>query len=493
MARTASFGTGGLAGGMRGSKASELVVIQPRPTLTTVILTNLARVLGRLIGWVLRHPGSACTFLLAWWLLAWLGVGGLAVSAAVGVGGVLLWRRLHVASYRRLVVSRWRGFWVYRRCWQPAMHSCGLSVDANGREYLPRLRKVVVGAHADLVTVDLLSGQAPAQFEASTSQLAHTFSALRCRVVVDRPGRIVMEFTHGDPLTEPVALFDAEPDPDLERLPVGRREDGTPWTHRLIGTHLLVAGATGAGKGSVVWSLIRSLGWAIRDRSVEVWAIDPKGGMELNPGAGLFTRFAYADPASMVELLEDAVALMRDRAERLRLSGLRSHTPSASDPLVVVVVDEMAALTAYCGDRDLKKRAESALQLLLSQGRAPGVLVVAAVQDPGKDVVGFRDLFPSRVALRLLEDVQVDMVLGRSARQRGAECDQIPPSMPGVGYVVMEGIREPVRVRASYVSDQELKRMLDEYRPGGGGAVGTETTEEAGTTRGGHLQVVDGA
>ena len=48
-----------------------------------------------------------------------------------------------------------------------------------------------------------------------------------------------------------------------------------------------------------------------------------------------------------------------------------------------LLVDEMAALTAYCGDRELKKRAESALQLLLSQGRAPGVLVVAAVQDPG--------------------------------------------------------------------------------------------------------------
>jgi DNA segregation ATPase FtsK/SpoIIIE, S-DNA-T family len=493
MARTATFGTGGLAGGMRGSKANELLVIQPRPTLTTVILTNLVRLLGLGLGWLIRHPGTAGTILLTWWLLAWLGAGGLAVTAALSVAGVMLWRRLHPVSYRRLVVSRWRGIWVYRRCWQPAMHTCGLSVDANGREYLPRLRKVVASEHADLVTVDMLSGQAPAQFEASTSQLAHTFAALRCRVVVDRPGRIVLEFTHGDPLTEMVAMFDAEPDPDLERLPIGRRQDGTPWTHRLIGTHLLVAGATGSGKGSVVWSLIRSMGWAIRERSLEVWAIDPKGGMELNPGAGLFSRFAYADPASMVELLEDAVALMRNRAERLRLLGLRSHTPSAADPLVVVVVDEMAALTAYCGDRELKKRAESALQLLLSQGRAPGVLVVAAVQDPGKDVVGFRDLFPSRVALRLLEDVQVDMVLGRSARQRGAECDQIPPSMPGVGYVVMEGVREPVRVRASYVSDEDLKRMVDEYRPGAPVEATTKPVNGHRSRDAGRLQLVDGA
>jgi S-DNA-T family DNA segregation ATPase FtsK/SpoIIIE len=87
------------------------------------------------------------------------------------------------------------------------------------------------------------------------------------------------------------------------------------------------------------------------------------------------------------------------------------------------------------------------------------------VQDPGKDVIGFRDLFPSRIALRLLEDVQVDMVLGRSARQRGAACDQIPASLPGVGYVVQEGVREPVRVRASHIADDDLAAMVERYRP----------------------------
>ena len=88
------------------------------------------------------------------------------------------------------------------------------------------------------------------------------------------------------------------------------------------------------------------------------------------------------------------------------------------------------------------------------------MLVVAAVQDPGKDVVTFRDLFPFRIALRLLEDVQVDMVLGRSARHHGAECDLIPPSLPGVGYVIQEGVREPVRVRAAHVTDADLAQMV---------------------------------
>ena len=79
-------------------------------------------------------------------------------------------------------------------------------------------------------------------------------------------------------------------------MAVGITERGDPWRLRLLGSHLLVAGATGAGKGSVLWSLLRGLGAAIRDGSVQVWAVDPKGGMELTPGSGMFTRFAYQDP-----------------------------------------------------------------------------------------------------------------------------------------------------------------------------------------------------
>jgi S-DNA-T family DNA segregation ATPase FtsK/SpoIIIE len=99
---------------------------------------------------------------------------------------------------------------------------------------------------------------------------------------------------------------------------------------RVIGTHLLIAGATGSGKGSVLWSLLRGVAPAIRNGTVAVWAIDPKGGMELAPGRALFTRFCSDDFATMAELLEEAVAVMRDRARRLAgvplplLSGRKS-------------------------------------------------------------------------------------------------------------------------------------------------------------------------
>jgi S-DNA-T family DNA segregation ATPase FtsK/SpoIIIE len=57
------------------------------------------------------------------------------------------------------------------------------------------------------------------------------------------------------------------------------------------------------------------------------------------------------------------------------------------------------------------------------------------------------------------------MVLGRSARLHGAECDLIPASLPGIGYVIQEGVREPVRVRAGYVSDDDLGQMVHDYAP----------------------------
>jgi DNA segregation ATPase FtsK/SpoIIIE, S-DNA-T family len=461
--RTTNVHPGAVAGGMRGARSAELVALHPRPSLGLVLIRNLARLLGLLLVGMVRHPATTAVFTLVF--TTWLVVGllGLAALGTAAVAGLVLWRRQWPRSYRRLVVSRWRATLVYRRRWQPAMVTCGLAVQAEDREYLPQIRKVVADEFTDRLLVDLLSGQCPDDFEAHASQLAHTFGALRARIRVDRPGLVWLEFTQKDPLTATIPALEPVQLVNLHGLVVGRQEDGQPWRVSLRGGHTLVAGATGSGKGSVIGSLLLAMGPDIRDGRVQVWALDPKGGMELTPAAPLFHRFAYESGAAMVDLLEEAVVFMRARAERLRQAGQRVHAPTPADPMVVLVVDEMAALTAYCGDRDLKKRAESALQLLLSQGRAPGVVVVAAVQDPGKDVIGFRDLFPTRIALRLLEDVQVDMVLGRSARLHGAQCDLIPPSLPGVGYVVLDGIREPIRVRAAYLSDDDLAQTVEAF------------------------------
>ena len=97
----------------------------------------------------------------------------------------------------------------------------------------------------------------------------------------------------------------------------------------------------------------------------------------------------------------------------------------------------------------------SAIATLTSQGRSVGVCVVGALQDPRKDVISLRNLFSTRIALRLDESDQVDMVLGDGARDRGALADQIsllPHVGAGVGYVRLEaspacqGIQRRVRI-----------------------------------------------
>jgi len=436
-----------------------------------VLAINALRVLGRLLLWLSRHPLltlTAAAFLASVHYLGRVGTGYLLIGLT-GIAAAWWWRwpTTFARFLGRPARGRWRQIVCYQRHWQPAMALSGLAREYGDAEYLPRIRKVRSNKYADAVLVDMLAGQAPADFEKVTDGMAHTFGARRCAVRVERPGRVWLDFFRSaDALADTIRALPIPAVPDYAGLGLvlGRSEAGVAWVLRLLGTHVLIAGATGAGKGSVLWSIVRALANSIRQRSVLLWGVDPKGGMELTFGRAMFDRLGYEDPARMLDLLDAAVAFMKERQARL-IGVARSHVPTIADPLLVLVVDELAALIAYT-DRDTKRRAHAALQLLLSQGRAVGVVVMAAVQDPSKDIVPFRDLFPTRIGLRLVEEVQVDMVLGDGARKRGAECDKIPASMPGTGYVVLEGVREPVRVRAAYVSDVDLAEMCARYAPG---------------------------
>ena len=238
-------------------------------------------------------------------------------------------------------------------------------------------------------------------------------------------------------------------------FPSASGDDAKPWRFRVEGTHALIAGATGAGKGSVLWSLIHGLSPAIREGWVQVWALDPKGGMELGLGRGAFARFEGGVPEAMCDLLEEAVDLKTRRSLDLATKGERLHRPSVASPHLVIIIDELATLSAFA-ERTVVRRIEHALGLLLTQGRAVGITVIAAVQDPGKDVVSWRDLFPTRIAMRLDNPIQVDMVLGDGARERGAQADHISELTPGVAYVRVEGSRDVRRVRSAYLTDADV-------------------------------------
>src|SRR5579862_8082206 len=98
-----------------------------------------------------------------------------------------------------------------------------------------------------------------------------------------------------------------------------------------------------------------------------------------------------------------------------------------------------------------KERILAALATLTTQGRAAGYCVIAALQDPRKEVLNIRNLFPDKIALRLDEPGQADMILGAGAR---------------VGFVGLEADPDPVRVRAAWVTDDDIRDMALHYGTG---------------------------
>jgi S-DNA-T family DNA segregation ATPase FtsK/SpoIIIE len=445
--------------------------------LWVVVVGLVGRLCGRLVLALVRHPVTVSVLVMLTVFYQQTGILGLgALSGAVLLASGV-WRLAHRASFDRAARWTWgrvRLLVVYRRRWRAATVHCGLAIrlpasnaeQVTFDEYFPRIRGFLASAAVESLRVELLPGQTPDLWAEQAEALRHIYRARSCRVRADAVGFVWVDFYRRDPLAKtvpPGRLDGADSAADLGNLAVGRREDGAPWLLPLRGSHVLIAGATGAGKGSVLWSLIRALGPAVAAGLAELWVCDPKGGMEMAAGAPLFARFAY-DLPSIADLLDDAVTRMQTRADGLR-GVSRLHVPTPGDPLIVVVVDEIASLTSYVTDRDLKRRLSASIPLLLSQGRAPGLVVVAAVQDPRKETLPFRDLFPVRVGLRLAEGDQVDLVLGDGAHDHGARCEDIPPSLPGTGFVTEEGSPEPVRVRAGYPDDAEITRTVERYRP----------------------------
>ncbi|MDR8407808.1 cell division protein FtsK [Nonomuraea sp. 3-1Str] len=443
------------------------IVFRPAVVQTPAILTLIIfawRVLVGCVRLLWRHPVALLIALTPVALTLAYGWRTALLLLTPVPTGMLAWALTDRHGFVRLVGLRvlawWRLVWVYRRHWQSVMVVSGLGRHLWGRDYLPQLGKVTCTAWADLVTVRMLKGQSVKDWADRLDHLAQGFGAASCRVAVIRGGRLQLTFPRTDPLAVPLDALPLPDVPTVGPIEVGKQEDGWPWRLKVHGTHVLVAGATGAGKGSIIWSTIRGLLPAVRAGLVEIWALDPKL-MELSYGRALFGERYAATPEECANLLDQAVTVMQERAARFA-GVLRAHTPTVEDPFVLVVVDEVAFLTAYQADRQLRQRISAALATLTTQGRAVGIGVMAALQDPRKEVMNIRNLFPDKIALRLDESEQVDMVLGDGARDRGALADHISPVPErgaGVGYVRLETSPDPVRVRAAYVSDTDIRDM----------------------------------
>ncbi|WP_320069333.1 cell division protein FtsK [Micromonospora sp. RTGN7] len=314
----------------------------------------------------------------------------------------------------------------------------------------------------ETVYVRLLLGQTPKLWEEAADALAAALKAERVGVERVRPQVIALIVQRSEPFTSVIVPPDLPGDADaasLGRVYLGETEHGTDWYAPLLGQHWLVGGASGSGKNSVTWMALRACAPLIRDGLVRVHVVNPKG-TELNALKPVSYRYAETD-ADIVELMGSFWETMQGRKRVLAEQGRRTFELSRETPLDLLVVDELGAVTGY-GDRSLTRGVQAVLPLILSQSRALGGSVIGALQEPTKDVIPQRDLFSLRVCLRATSAGHVDMVLGEDMRRRGALADEIPnvASSAGIGFVVKQRSRTPVRVRAAYCDDADIAELV---------------------------------
>ena len=434
------------------------------------LIWALFKAVGYLFWLAILFPAISVPAFISLTVMLCYGIGA-GMLTAVGLGaGYGLWASLDPPSFdswiARPMRQRFQMWWRYTRTWESVCALNGLTARHQDRTLTPVVRSIWIGTHADVIDLRVVTGQSVADWQKRTRELAAAWRADQLTIRPTAPGEIRITITRYDFLCRPVRL----PRPtvsarvNLLAVPVGITDTHQCWRVPVLGHHLLIAGATGAGKGSVLWSLIAGLGPLVKTGQVRLCAIDPKGGMELGAGAALFSAFSHDATDTTLPPLRSLVTVMHARANRLR-GHTRLHTPTPAEPLYVVIIDEIAALTAYVTDRKTRTEIEHLLGLLLSQGRAVGISVIAAIQDPSKETLPVRQLFTVRVGLRLTEASQTAMVLGQGARDAGAECDLIADTTPGVGYVMIDGTAQPQRVRAFHVTDPDITDLTTRFKP----------------------------
>jgi S-DNA-T family DNA segregation ATPase FtsK/SpoIIIE len=426
--------------------------------------------------WAARHPAPVLTpaaLLTSGIGLGWTSTGGIVGGVA---GGLCAWYRVHPDTFDhyaapriRAVRRRWRAYAGSR--WKNALRACDL-VTTNrrtGEERFPRVTKVrSYSPTVDSVIVALAPGQSVRHFEGKLPELADTFKVERIAVERVKPGYVGLVIERSEPFTEvieaPEMAFESDA-VDLKDLYVGDDEFGGELRLPVLGGHLFIAGATGAGKNSIPMSLLRGLAPLIRDGLVRLWLCDPKQ-MEFSQLRDIAYRYA-ASHEDCLALVDEYVDDMRATQRGFSDTGNRKVTVSRETPLNLLILDEMGALLAY-GDGTTARELRKLLSLVGSQGRATGHSMIGLVQEPTKDTVPVRELFTTRICLRVTAAAHVDMVLGENARLRGALADEIPNAdeTAGIGYVIRQRSRVPLRIRAAYVNDAEITELVAFVRAG---------------------------